>query len=266
MVDDPPIHDTKAISFTGRSKQHEDRFPRGVAVSTAAIALLVSLGAADAQQSDGSEALACDDSIANAMADIANTDVLLVKSFQQGEPLLLAAEGAPAATVVEGAPNSPVPVAGTDLCLVKLFVGREIQNPREHRPPRRGSGSRCCCQVLIAGTTASAPMATAAGPARPRRAFKRFMSGIRMGSWAVCLSGSCEVIRSPKDLRSSRFSATGSSEPAKPFSRRSDVARDTRTRVSSWLDRSVCSPARCRYGHARMGSLPSKSVRACGSV
>ena len=72
MVDVPTIHETKAVSFTGRLRQHEDRVPCDVAVSTAAIALLASLGAADAQQSDGSEALACDDSIATAMADIAN--------------------------------------------------------------------------------------------------------------------------------------------------------------------------------------------------
>ena len=133
MVDDPPIHDTKAISFTGRSKQHEDRAPRGVALSTAAIALLASLGAADAQQTDGSEALACNDSIAN-------TDVLLVKAFQQGEPLLLAAEGAPAATVVEGAPNAPVPVVGTDLCLVKLLVGPGNPGPEEAPSTSAGIG------------------------------------------------------------------------------------------------------------------------------
>ena len=102
--------------------------------------MLVSLGAADAQQSDGSEALACDDSIATAMADIANTDVLLVKAFQQGEPLLLAAEGAPAATVVEGAPNSPVPVVGTDLCLVKLLVGPGNPGPEEAPSTSAGIG------------------------------------------------------------------------------------------------------------------------------
>jgi hypothetical protein len=57
-------------------------------------------------------ALACDDGIKTAFKPDANTTVLLVKAFKQGDPLLLS-----------GTATSRTPAAGADLCLVKLLVG-----------------------------------------------------------------------------------------------------------------------------------------------
>ena len=57
-------------------------------------------------------ALTCDDGIKTAFKPDANTSVLLVKAFRQGDPLLLS-----------GTANARTPVAGSDLCLVKLLVG-----------------------------------------------------------------------------------------------------------------------------------------------
>lgn len=58
-------------------------------------------------------ALACDDAIKTAFKPDANTTVLLVKAFKQGDPVALS-----------GTPSTPVPQkAPADLCLVKLLVG-----------------------------------------------------------------------------------------------------------------------------------------------
>lgn len=56
-------------------------------------------------------ALTCDDSMKTAFKPDANTNVVLVKSFKQGEPLALA-----------GTTGTP-PAAAADLCLVKMVVG-----------------------------------------------------------------------------------------------------------------------------------------------
>jgi hypothetical protein len=57
--------------------------------------------------------LACDDGIKTAFKPDANTTVLLVKAFKQGDPVSLS-----------GTPATPTPQnAPADLCLVKLLVG-----------------------------------------------------------------------------------------------------------------------------------------------
>lgn len=58
------------------------------------------------------QALSCDDSMKAAFKPDANTSVLLVKAFKQGDPLLLS-----------GAAAANTPTAAKDLCLVKLNVG-----------------------------------------------------------------------------------------------------------------------------------------------
>lgn len=60
-----------------------------------------------------SVALACNDTMKARFAPDANTTVIAVKAFKAGDPLVLAASAATSAT----------PVAGSDLCLVKLNVG-----------------------------------------------------------------------------------------------------------------------------------------------
>lgn len=129
MNDDSTPQTVKLAAFGGCIRSARSWVSRGLALSTASLALMSSLGAADAQQPEVSGALGCDDSLATATAGIPDTDVLLVKRFRQSEPLLLDTDGAPASTVVEGAPNAIIPVAGTDLCLVKLLVGPGSPGP-----------------------------------------------------------------------------------------------------------------------------------------
>ena len=63
--------------------------------------------------STASAALACNDTMKTRFAPDANTTVIAVKAFKAGDPLVLTASAATSAT----------PVAGSDLCLVKLNVG-----------------------------------------------------------------------------------------------------------------------------------------------
>lgn len=82
-----------------------------VAVATATI-LQASCGGSDSAAPTPT-ALACDDGLKTAFKPDANTTVLLVKSFKQGDSIALAAT-----------PASPAPgKAPVDLCLVKLLVG-----------------------------------------------------------------------------------------------------------------------------------------------
>jgi Tannase and feruloyl esterase len=95
------------------------------ALSTAYAVLTACANAAANKEPVSSVALACDDGLKAAMSSNANTKVLLVKQFHQGEPLLLT--GVPNTSTpsagVEGAPNATAPTAGIDLCMVKLLVG-----------------------------------------------------------------------------------------------------------------------------------------------
>jgi hypothetical protein len=98
---------------------------RKLARIAASAALMACVSAAATKQPVSSAALACDDQLKTAMSSSADTKVLLVKQFHQGEPLLLTASpntGTPSGGV-EGAPNATAPTAGIDLCMVKLVVG-----------------------------------------------------------------------------------------------------------------------------------------------
>ena len=92
---------------------------RALTLTTAVLALAWAAPAA-AQQTPA--ALACDGSLESALADLPQTKILLVKTFRRGEPLVIDLQGRPAATVVEGAPQAPAPIAVSDFCLVKLRV------------------------------------------------------------------------------------------------------------------------------------------------
>jgi hypothetical protein len=82
-----------------------------VTVATATI-LQTSCGGSDSPAPTPT-ALACDDGIKTAFKPDANTAVLLVKAFKQGDLVALS-----------GTPASPAPqTAPADLCLVKLLVG-----------------------------------------------------------------------------------------------------------------------------------------------
>ena len=63
--------------------------------------------------------LACDDTMKTAFVPDANTQVILVKSFKQGDPLLLT-----------GTATSGTPTAAKDLCMVKLNVGPGSSGPQ----------------------------------------------------------------------------------------------------------------------------------------
>lgn len=63
--------------------------------------------------SEAPASLSCDDSIKTGFKPDANTSVVLVKAFKAGDPIALSAT-----------PATPTPpVAGADMCLVKLLVG-----------------------------------------------------------------------------------------------------------------------------------------------
>ncbi|WP_095407409.1 tannase/feruloyl esterase family alpha/beta hydrolase [Mongoliimonas terrestris] len=96
-----------------------------IVLGTALTGSATSAGAADNEGLTPAAPLACDDGLKAAMGGAADTTVLLVKAFRQGEPLALAgaASAAASTTAVEGAANAPPPTAGTDMCLVKLLVG-----------------------------------------------------------------------------------------------------------------------------------------------
>ncbi|HUR95615.1 MAG TPA: tannase/feruloyl esterase family alpha/beta hydrolase [Gemmatimonadales bacterium] len=100
-------------------------------LSLVGAALTACAGAAANNQPISSAALACDEGLKAAMSSNADTKVLLVRQFKQGEPLLLT--GAPDTSArgagVEGAPNATPPTAGLDLCMVKLLVGPGIPGP-----------------------------------------------------------------------------------------------------------------------------------------
>jgi feruloyl esterase len=89
-----------------------------------------------------SAALACDDGLKAAMRSHTDTKVLLVTPFKKDEPLLLAARspGTARATAVEAAPSARPPVAGADLCLVKLLVGPGNPGPAGAPPTSAGIG------------------------------------------------------------------------------------------------------------------------------
>lgn len=128
----------KSAVFADSPEETRCRCSGILALATASIALFASLGIAEAQQSETSGASSCDDSLIASIAEIPDTEALLVKSFQQGEQLLLDPDGASGAEVVEGGSNATVPVAGTDLCLVKLLVGPG--NPGPEGAPSTSAG------------------------------------------------------------------------------------------------------------------------------
>jgi feruloyl esterase len=113
---------------------------RALVVSTLCVALTACARAPDNNQPISFAAVACDDALKAAMSSNADTKVLLVKQFHQGEPLLLARASnadVPSAAV-ERAPNANTPIAGLDLCLVKLLVGPG--NPGPSGAPSTSAG------------------------------------------------------------------------------------------------------------------------------
>lgn len=97
------------------------------------------------------------------------------------------------------------------------------------------------------------------------RAEKRFMRAICIWISAVWRSGSLAAMRSPKALRSSRFSATGSSEPARASSPRSGFGRGIPSIASRTPGRSAGWRGGFRFGRLRPGSPLSTAGRSCGS-
>ena len=74
-------------------------------------------------------ALSCDDSITHNFKPDANTAVLLVKAFKQGDPILLS-----------GSATAQTPTAANDLCLVKLNVGPGNPGPADAPSTSPGIG------------------------------------------------------------------------------------------------------------------------------
>jgi len=89
------------------------------ACAAAASGLIAGCGGDDTAAAPAPVALTCDDTMKTAFVPDANTQVVLVKSFKQGDPLLLS-----------GAAASGTPTAAKDLCLVKLNVGPGSSGPQ----------------------------------------------------------------------------------------------------------------------------------------
>src|SRR4029079_1517291 len=71
----------------------------------------------------------CNDSIKTAFTPDANTSVLLVKSFKQGDPRILT-----------GTPAANTPTAAADVCVVKLLVGPGNPGPADAPSTSLGIG------------------------------------------------------------------------------------------------------------------------------
>lgn len=99
--------------------------------ATATATLLLSACGGDDKQQPAAPAatLACDDSIKTGFKPDADTTVLLVKAFKQGEPLILS-----------GTATAQTPVAVKDLCMVKLNVGPGNPGPADAPSTSPGIG------------------------------------------------------------------------------------------------------------------------------
>ncbi len=95
------------------------RFLLLAATLSALGALVTACGGDDGQAPAPVALLSCDDSMKTAFKPDANTQVTLVKSFKQGDPLILSG------TAATGTPS-----AAKDLCLVKLNVGPGTPGPQ----------------------------------------------------------------------------------------------------------------------------------------
>jgi Tannase and feruloyl esterase len=123
--------DSGAADSTARDSTAADRT---AADSTATDGGAADSGAADGGASSDGDAgggggeagvpLACDDTLKTAFKPDANTTVLLVKAFKQGDPLVLSATDGGMAP----------PNAAADVCLVKLLVGPGFQDTSPTAP------------------------------------------------------------------------------------------------------------------------------------
>ena len=92
-------------------------------------AFLAACGGGDDDPPPAPLALTCDDSMKTAFKPDANTTVVLVKAFAQGDPLLLS-----------GTPNAQTRTAADDVCLVKLAVGPGNAGPADAPSTSAGIG------------------------------------------------------------------------------------------------------------------------------
>jgi hypothetical protein len=84
----------------------------------------------------------CGDAIKTAMSGQADTKVVVVKAFRRGEKLVLTDDpnASSSSNAVEGAAKVQPPVAGSDLCMVKLLVGPGHPGPADAPSTSAGIG------------------------------------------------------------------------------------------------------------------------------
>jgi feruloyl esterase len=110
---------------------------QGLTITAAACLGVASLGGCSSDnlaptRSDAiaaQSAMRCDDSIRTGFRPDADTTVLLIKSFKKGDPLLLS-----------GTADATTPVAGNDVCVVKLLVGPGNPGPADAPSTSAGIG------------------------------------------------------------------------------------------------------------------------------
>lgn len=97
---------------------------------------------AQAKQEPLAEAYGCGERLKLAMSRDPATEVLLVKQFRKGDSLVLkdASPGANSAAAVEGGKKAGPPIAGSDLCLVKLLIGPGNPGPKDAASTSSGIG------------------------------------------------------------------------------------------------------------------------------
>jgi len=88
------------------------------------------------------DAVECGDALKNAMQAHADTKVVVVKAFRRGEKLVLTDDpnASSSSNAVEGAAKVPPPVAGSDLCMVKLLVAPGHPGPADAPSTSAGIG------------------------------------------------------------------------------------------------------------------------------
>lgn len=100
-----------------------------VLLSAALAVGLAACGGSGDGSPPAAKTLACDDTLKTEFKPDANTTVLLVKSFNRGDPLLLS-----------GTPGANTPTAANDICLVKLNVGPGNPGPADAPSTSPGIG------------------------------------------------------------------------------------------------------------------------------
>ena len=134
-----------AISAPCNSGGQTKRIMRQHITATVFLAVAGTASSPTLAQSDSSPPAKtgrCGVSLKAALKSHTDTQVVLVRAFRRGEKLILTNDpnAAGSSNAVEGASKVPPPVAGSDLCMVKLLVGPGHPGPADAPSTSAGIG------------------------------------------------------------------------------------------------------------------------------